>query len=492
MLEDKNDQPLTEEEIAAFTLEELSSKETFVRLFSEGSTVELTRLKIALKNRAKKLRCSGDVTALLKAHEDEFKLLEPPKQQFDIPLNYDGNGNIKKTLTNFEKILHYDKHFEGIKYNLLSNSPEKQERNGNIRQWRESDDTEMYSYIDRKYNIYNPQMCLNAFTNILAEREYHPIKEAIEKLEWDGQVRLENFLTYALKCDETPYVKEVSRLIFAGGIHRVYEPGCKFDNVPVLIGARQGEGKSTVIRWLALDDKNFTEITTIEGKEGVEGLTGKWICELAELMAVTRTKEVEAVKAFLSRSTDHMRRAFDRRTLDYPRQCIFIGTTNKERFLTDKTGNRRFLPVKVHTQKYEVYDREEEIREYIRQCWAEAKALYDIGKLPPFPDRSLTQQIEAEQSTALEDDWRVATISDYLENPNIGKVCVLQLWREALGYGDFSKPTRKDSDEICLIMQGVDDWERATYPLRIIGYPKSVGWVRKNGISTNDFGDLEL
>ncbi len=492
MPENKNDKPLTEEEIAAFTVEELSSKETFVRLFSEDSKAEQTRLKIAMKNRAKKLRCSGDINALLKAYENELKFLEPPKQQFDIPLEYDGNGNIKSSPTNFENILRFDKHFEGIKYNLLSNSPEKQERSGHIRQWSDSDDTEMYSYIYRKYKIHNPQMCLNALTNIFAEREYHPIKETLEGLEWDGQARLENFLTYALKCDNSPYVREVSRLIFAGGIHRVYEPGCKFDNVPVLIGTKQGKGKSTVIRWLALDDKNFTEITTIEGKEGVEGLTGKWICELAELMAVTRSKEVEAVKAFLSRSTDHIRRAFNRRTLDYPRQCIFIGTTNKERFLTDKTGNRRFFPVKVHTEKYEVFNREYEIKEYIRQCWAEAKALYDIGKLPPFPNCLLAQQIEAEQSTALEDDWRVDAITEYLENANSGKTCVLQLWREALGYGDFTKPTRKDSDEICLIMQGQDDWERSKNTLRIAGYGKPVGWVRKGSASNDDFGSLEV
>ena len=492
MPEDKNDKPLTEEEITSLSFEEISSRDTFIRLFSENSTVEQTYLKIALKNRAKKLRCSGDINALLKAYEEELKLLELPKQQFNVPLEYDTNGNIKSSPTNFENILRYDKHFYGIRYNLLSNSPEKQEINGKIRQWRDSDDTEMYSYIYRKYKIHNPQMCLNALTNIFTEREYHPVKEVIEGLEWDGKPRIENFLSYALKCDNTPYTKEVSRLIFAGGIHRVYNPGCKFDNVPVLIGTNQGEGKSTVIRWLAMDDKNFTEITTIEGKEGVEGLTGKWICELAELMAVTRSKEVEAVKAFLSRSTDHMRRAFARRTLDYPRQCIFIGTTNKERFLTDKTGNRRFFPVKVHTKKYEVFSREHEIKEYIGQCWAEAKNLYDEGRLPPFPDYSLIKQIEAEQSAALEDDWRVAAISEYLENENVNKVCVRQLWREALGNGDFSNPSRKDSNEICLIMQNLHDWERSKNTIRIAGYGKSLGWIRKGADSADDFGDLEI
>ncbi len=488
MVKEYIDIPLTEEEVEKMTGAELTSRETMTRLFSVPGEVDRAFLISAIKNRARALRCLGEVNGFIRAYEKELRALDMPKNKTDFFLESDGHGGVKCSLLNYENILRYDPHFKGLRFNLLSHAPEKREQDGSIRGWRGSDDTLALGYIYKKYKIHNQQMCLNAITNVLTEREYHPIKETIEGLKWDGEPRIEQFLCFSLKCDDTPYVREVSRLIFAGGIHRVYEPGCKFDNVPVLIGTRQGEGKSTVIRWLALEDKHFTEVITIEGKEGVEGLMGKWICELAELMAVTRTKEVEAVKAFLSRSTDHTRQAYDRRVSDYPRQCIFIGSTNKEQFLTDKTGNRRFFPVKVHTERYEVHSREDEIKEYIKQCWAEAKALYDEGRLPPYPDRALMDEIEENQAAAVEDDWRVDDIRNYLESTNEDRVCVKLLWYKALGMSEYTTPSRKDSNEIGLIMQNFPEWERKEQ-LWISEYKKRFkGWQRKDSDKNNDFG----
>ena len=119
--------------------------------------------------------------------------------------------------------------------------------------------------------------------------------------------------------------------------------------MPVLIGTKQGEGKSTLVRWLAMKDDYFTEVTEIEGQKGMEAVEGAWICEMGELLALTKAREIEAVKSYLTRLADRYRRPFDRRVTDHKRQCIFIGTTNKEQFLTDKTGNRRFYPVKVYS-----------------------------------------------------------------------------------------------------------------------------------------------
>lgn len=156
---------------------------------------------------------------------------------------------------------------------------------------------------------------------------------------------------------------------------------------------------------------------------------------------MTRTKEQEAVKSYLTRLNDRYRMPFDKRVTDHPRQCIFIGTTNKEQFLTDKTGNRRFYPVRVKQSGYELFDNEKKIKADIRQCWAEAFELYKAGKLLPYADRSLIDDIRKQQAEATEDDFRVGMIEDYLENKT--EICVLELWQEALRMGEYSKPTKK-------------------------------------------------
>lgn len=255
--------------------------------------------------------------------------------------------------------------------------------------------------------------------------------------------------------------------------------------MPVLIGTRQGEGKSTLVRWLALKDEYFTEVNEFEGQKGIESIEGGWICEVSELLALTKTKEQEAVKSYLTRLNDRYRMPFDKRVTDHPRQCIFIGTTNKEQFLTDKTGNRRFYPVKVNQTGYELFDRETEIKEFIRQCLAEAKHLFDKGELMPYADRTLTALIREKQAEAVEDDYRVGMVKDYIEDKD--EICILELWQEALKMGMFSKPEKKDSNELALIMQSLDGWEKQNNPKRFKSYGLQKWWKR-----THIFGEFEI
>ena len=268
-------------------------------------------------------------------------------------------------------------------------------------------------------------------------------------------------------------------MIFAGGIHRLYNPGCKFDDVPVLIGTKQGEGKSTFVRWLAMSDEFFTEVNEIEGQKGMEAIEGAWICELGELLALTKAREVEAVKSFLSRQVDHYRKPYDKRPSDYKRQCIFIGTTNKEQFLVDRTGNRRFYPVKVNQLGYDLFNHKDEIQADIRQCWAEAKVLYDRGELYAFADRSIINEIRTEQAKAVEDDYRVGMIEAYLEDKD--EVCILEIWRSALN-NEYTKPNKKESNEIGLILQSMDGWVKAKGSRRTKDFGIQKVWVREKAI----------
>lgn len=403
----------------------------------------------------------------------------------DFELECGENGKRISSTENFVRILEHDEKFAGLKFNLLTYSPE-QEREGVMCRWTDRDDAEARHYIEYMYKIHNAQKCDDAFRVVFGRNEYHPIRDLVDSLEWDGKDRISDFLHYALKCEDNEYTREVSRLIFAGGIHRLYQPGCKFDDMPVLIGTRQGEGKSTLVRWLAMNDEYFTEVNEFDGQKGIEALEGAWICEVSELLAMTRVKEQEAVKSFLTRLNDRYRMPYDKRITEHPRQCIFIGTTNKEQFLTDKTGNRRFYPVKVAQTGYELFEHEAEVKEYIRQCWAEAKAKYDSDSMKPFARYELIDIIRQKQSEAVEDDFRVGMIQEYLEDKT--EVCILELWQEALKNGD-SKPSKKDSIDIALILTGsFPDWEKQTAVKRFPEYGIQKWWKKTSAMT--DFVEI--
>lgn len=381
---------------------------------------------------------------------------ENARKHSEVQLAFDGKGQPLSTIDNFLLILRNDKEFESLRFNQLSYSPEHIV-DGKLERWQDKDDSRARFYIEQKYKIHNREKLDDALRILFAEREYHPIKQIIEAVEWDGVSRTQELFIKWLKCEDTPYIREVTRLVFAGGIHRLYNAGCKFDDVAVLIGTKQGEGKSTFARWLAIKDEFFTEVTEIEGQKGIEAIEGAWICEIAELLAVTKSKEVEAVKSYITKLVDRYRRPFDRRTTDHKRQCVFIGTTNKEQFLTDKTGNRRWYPVKVNSSGYDLHDHKEEIQADILQAWAEAKYLYDRGELNPYADRNLLAEIKEKQEAAVEDDYRVGMISEYLAEKK--KVCILEIWKYALD-NSFTKPTRRESNEVTLILQSLGEWER--------------------------------
>ncbi len=407
----------------------------------------------------------------------------------EIPLAFDGHGKPLSTIDNFLLVLRNDKTFESLRFNQLSYSPEHVV-DGKLERWQDKDDSKARFYIEQKYKIHSREKLDDALRILFAEREYHPIKQIIEAVEWDGVPRIQTLFIKWLKCEDTPYIREVTRLVFAGGIHRLYNAGCKFDDVAVLIGTKQGEGKSTFARWLAIKDEFFTEVTEIEGQKGIEAIEGAWICEIAELLAVTKTKEVEAVKSYITKLVDRYRRPFDRRTTDHKRQCVFIGTTNKEQFLTDKTGNRRWYPVKVNSSGYDLHDHKEEIQADILQAWAEAKHLYDKGELQPYADRNLLEDIRAKQEQAVEDDYRVGMIETYIKEKD--KVCIMELWKYALD-NEFSKPTRRESNEITLILQSIGGWERGKIE-RHNAFGNQMFWYRTEPrkLPNIDCSDLEF
>ena len=388
-------------------------------------------------------------------------------QKSQVSILPGANLQIKATIENFYKLL-TDHYGDKLRLNEMTGKPEKWHKaTKRWREWNDADESDARAYFESNYGMYSQAKLSDALQIYFQNHKVNPLIDILEKLEWDGKPRVEQFLHDVMKAEDTPYIRECSRLIFAGGIHRAYEPGCKFDDMIVLIGG-QSAGKSTIVRWLNMDDTFFREIKTISGKEGIEAIRGVWIGEVAELMAMTRVKEAEAVKAYITSQEDSYRPPYGKNVQTIPRRCMFIGTTNNPQFLTDKTGNRRFYPVKVQSHAYKMYDNEEKIQEYIRQAWAEAVYLYKQGKLQPFAKKEVLEQIRAAQEAAMEDDWRIGAIEQYLEDQKKtpkSTVSVIELWHRALNEPDESKPTRKDSIEITQIITNIPGWVQCPAPL---------------------------
>ena len=188
---------------------------------------------------------------------------------------------------------------------------------------------------------------------------------------------------------------------------------------------------------------------------------GAWIVEIPELAAF-RATDMESLKAFVTTRYDKTRLPYDRNPSVLPRRCIFIGTTNNARFLTDRTGNRRFFPVFVHSDGIQLYRDREGIELYIQQCWAEARERYKAGNMPTVADPSLIGEYQKAQSDAMEDDWRTGMIEQFIsERMNSGDlVCIKELWR-FLYPDSLSEPKQKDSREIGDILDSLFQVERA-------------------------------
>ena len=395
-------------------------------------------------------------------------------------------GKPNLTIDNFLTAMQEDKRYANIRYNEMTERPEIHgilvEGEPMIKKWSDADEAASENYMENAYSLYSPPKHEKALRLLFEKRRYNPIRDVVDAIKWDGEERCEHFLNRWARVEDSEYTREVSRLIFAGGIHRLYNPGCKFDDVPILIGTKQGEGKSTLVKFLAIKDEWYGEVTLVEGQQAIEQLSGKWICEISELLALTKTKEQEAAKAYITRAVDSYRKPWDKNVTEMPRRCIFIGTSNNANPLTDKTGNRRYYPVTVQSDGYEIFEHEAEIRAYILQCWAEAREKYMKKQMPNYADRKLVKVYRERQEEAMQDDWRVGAIQEFLDQKKPGELtCVREISHRALSSNsDFPKePSLIESKDIGMIMDKMPGWKRVG--IRKVGsYGKQRAWVKLN------------
>lgn len=293
-----------------------------------------------------------------------------------------------------------------------------------------------------------------------SERAFHPVKDYLNSLRWDGEPRLGTWLHHYLGAEPGPYTTAIGTMFLISMVARIFDPGCKADHMPVLEGT-QGARKSAACGILGGVWFSDSLPDIRHGKDASEHLNGRWLIEVAEMSALDKA-ETAALKAFITRPVERYRPSYGRRQVTEPRQCVFIGTTNKATYLRDETGGRRFWPVKVGTIDTDGLARDRD------QLFAEAVMLYRKG-WRWWPDAAFEDKhIRPEQDARYEADAWEEAIGGFLATTS--RTSVLQVAREGL-HIDTPKLSRADQNRIMAALDrlhwvrgklrdGIRQWER--------------------------------
>ena len=285
----------------------------------------------------------------------------------------------RPTLSNIYTILRDDPRWQDLRLNLLGSNIE---RGGEAKPHEAQFIADAARWMATHYELeVGAQVLQQALLAAAQGRAYHPVAAYLEALTWDGVERIKDIRTAILGCPETLEHEAHPRLHAAylerfliGSVARALKPGCKMDTALILVGA-QGSFKSSFFRELYGAPFFGDSPIPIGDKDAFIQLKSVWCYEAAEMEDLGR-KTAEAVKQFLSASSDVYRAPYDREARHHPRHSVMVGSSNRKEILTDETGSRRFWPITI--------PREARInlpllREQRDQLWAEAVALYRSG-----------------------------------------------------------------------------------------------------------------
>lgn len=442
---------------------------------------------------------------------------EPDDMEWTAELELDRGGGYRATAQNLNLIFIHDPRLRKL---FRQNDFDSKKYVFGTLPWRRVDKPEpvknvdfagVRNYIEIIYGIASANKVEDALELEFERNHYHPVRDYLKSLEWDGKPRIDHILPDLFGANDNPYTREAMRKMLVGAVARVFNPGVKFDLVLTLISTMQGTGKSSFFK--ALGRAWFSDtFLTVQGKDSFEQLQGTWVMEMAELAGL-RKADIESVKHYISKQEDIFRPAYGRVPETYPRQCVFVATTNESLFLRDPSGNRRFMPVDVENIRLTENER---LRAFldspdeIDQVWAEAMKLYKSGEklyLSPEAERIATREqiahseadersgiIEAYLDTPLPENWdqldifgrRLYLSSGYesLDPATLHprqKVCVAEVWCECLG------KNREDMDryktrEINDILRSLKGWETNGSTSNFSLYGKQKFYFRKDDL----------
>ena len=318
--------------------------------------------------------------------------------------------------------------------------------------WSDRDDVLTAEWLQHQGIHVAPAMVAQAVVAAAKENPFHPVRDYLHGLTWDGRNRLEGFAASHLGAEDSRYSAAVGRCVLVAAVARIMAPGCKADHIPILEG-EQGTLKSTTLD--AMFSPWFSDdLSELGTKDAQMQMSGVWCLEIAELTSM-RKADVERVKAFASRRIDRYRPSYGRYVIEGPRQCVFIVTTNSEGYLKDESGGRRFWPVRCGRIDIDAVKRDRD------QLWAEAVALYREGEPWWLTDAvDIAAACAAQDERYASDAW-ADLIGAYVEDKD--EVSVSGILEHAVG-----KPpeqwTQVDQNRVAAFLKAQRCWRRGRGP----------------------------
>jgi predicted P-loop ATPase len=314
------------------------------------------------------------------------------------------SGAIKPLLANAMRILAHDL---TLGYDSFSARVTLREPSpwGSQGAWTDNDDSAASIFLQDRGAAVRSDIANEAAAFIAHKTLFHPVQEWLCSLSWDGDPRLDGWAAECLGAEDTKITRSFASKWMISAVARIMRPGCLAKYMIVLEGA-QDVGKSKALRALVnghLDGDTGVQwfrdnMPDIDHDDIGLYMQGVWVIEVAELSAI-RGKQWERTKSFISSPRDSFRRKFGRNLNDYPRQCVFAGTTNEEHWAGDQTGNTRFWPIR--TGRIDS-DRILRLRD---QLWAEARFRYDEGEVWWLPENMEAEAQKLQAQRTPEDAW---------------------------------------------------------------------------------------
>lgn len=371
---------------------------------------------------------------------------EPPAEDWMTVL-VRKRGEVTNGFANVVAFLEHHEHWRGrIRFNEARQRHEV--RDGEVwRTWQDTDDTDTSVWFERVHGLrVRPDVVCQAMQSVGRRHAQNPLADYLISLVWDGVARLETWLVRYATAEDTPFVRAAGACWLRSAVARALVPGIKVDAALVLEGA-QGAGKSSLLQ--IIGGEYFTDdIHDLGEKDAAVAMAGAWIVELSELSALGRA-ELETVKAAIVRQVDRYRPPYGRAMVEQPRRCVFGGTTNRNDYLRDETGNRRWLPVRVGAVDLDA------LRADRDQLLAEAVASWQAGGPIALPVEVRGAAGEEQAARVESDPWE-----EQLEAAIRGEreVSVTRLLTVTLGL-EIGRVSRQDQTRVarCLVRLG---WER--------------------------------
>ena len=379
----------------------------------------------------------------------------PHNDQWKTELILTRDMQVKPIAGNVELILRHDERWQNVlaycdfSYRVIKHhSPMPDMRTG---EWEDADTARVRVWFAHTYKI-SPSRAdvLDAIIVVAQKQRFHPVREYLSTLAWDEKPRLHELMNKAMSAEGVDdYLRLVGRKFLIGAVARVMRPGCKMDNVLILEG-EQGKGKSTIVRTLFGDWYSDAPLP-LGDKDAYQNIQGVWGAELAELDSFNKAESTTA-KMFFSQVRDRYRPSYGHSAQDFPRQCVFIGTTNQEEYLKDYTGNRRYWPVKCFEIDVGW------VNENRDQIWAEALQAFLDGE-QWWPDETEQIYFTKEQEDRLQiDPWQYR-IERFLQHLNKEYVTADEVLLKACDK-DTGTHNRADQNRIAPLMKMLG-WHKA-------------------------------